>query len=453
MTDQNLGIGPGSQLVRIMPSLAKLYSFITDHTCGCKEYSALMDIWGIAGCERRREEIVNRLVDKAPSVLKEFACVRTRAEQLVDQAIEEAKKASPHLCHCGRVGNVDESGKCYWCANKRKLAEKAGIKHPPQNEPDVGHRNASPLSDIDLITGIKAAVCSKLDQVTIVTTHFNPCGYERAKQTYYEWLPTLGSLAVSLRCYELVFDDDAPEIHGSVVIRGSRSQNLMWQKEALINRALRDTDPSVKYFVWLDHDIVLSDPDWLSKGMAMIDGGAVSAQLFDHVDFLNLEGEVIRTNAGAVSQWITSKQVNGSPGGAWIADRKYLDSIGGLNNNNVVGGGDQAFYFSQIGRLSGYTRQYGPVMSDSQRNWTQATSDARNGRSCGLLRTKAYHLWHGENKDRQYQDRNLILADGEFDPALDVIINSDGILEWSSNKPSMHAAVRSFFEARKEDGS
>jgi hypothetical protein len=75
----------------------------------------------------------------------------------------------------------------------------------------------------------------------LITTHFNPQRFRRLRETYYQWRPTI---EVPVICYEMVLGDAEPEIDGSVVIRGDEN-NLLWQKERLINLAIERLPISV----------------------------------------------------------------------------------------------------------------------------------------------------------------------------------------------------------------
>ena len=161
--------------------------------------------------------------------------------------------------------------------------------------------------------------------MSLVTFHFNPMRYHRLRETYYEWLPTLGPLVESLRCYELVFDDDAREIEGSIVIRGERTKHFLWQKEAITNIALRETSPNVRYFGWLDHDIVICDSEWMPKSVAMIDAGNPAVQLVGRLSYLDRDRRVTSTATSGMRNLTATGSTRGNPGGAWIADRTFMD--------------------------------------------------------------------------------------------------------------------------------
>jgi len=293
----------------------------------------------------------------------------------------------------------------------------------------------------------------RIAEVRLATVHFNPCGYKRLRDTYYEWLPTLGPLAPAVKCYELVFDDDQPEIEGSTVLRGTRREHLMFQKEPLVNIALRNCGPEVKYFAWLDHDFVNADPDWLAKGVAKIDGGALAVQLLSRAVWLTRDRRPSDIAVGAVKRWKTSADCNGNPGALWLASRTYLDMIGGLSCDNIVGGGDQNWIDAAVGRYGYHLQRYSEPLRQTMRERIRTAAGLRGGRTADYLETDAYHLWHGEFSDRKYNERNAILRDYDLRPGRDLRIDLQGLQSWSGQEhPGLRQAVAEYFEQRREDG-
>ncbi|MEM8910814.1 MAG: hypothetical protein AAGC97_03525 [Planctomycetota bacterium] len=289
-------------------------------------------------------------------------------------------------------------------------------------------------------------------RIQLITFHYNPCRFRRLRDTYFEWLPTLGPMADRLKCYELVFDDDEPEIPGSVVIRGSREKHWLWQKEAIVNRAHSECDRNIDYFAWLDHDMVPTSPDWLNQAITQIDQGASAVQLGSAITYLDRSRCPIETMATGAANWLNHQRKRGCPGAAWIADRHFLDDIGGFNTHHIVGGGDQSFFDIVTGSPGQHLDQYPDALAHRIRAHTQRAIAHRTNRQLAYIDQALLHLWHGDRSKRQYQSRNTILRDHNFDPTTDVRINHDGILEWSSNKPTLHAAIRRYFQRRAEDG-
>lgn len=319
-----------------------------------------------------------------------------------------------------------ESGDCR-CSDAVALMDRWGVIKSIENAAQLAEllrsdvltvidaiRQASPqeqahIEQAGVVVDVSPFVATPLerDDVRLVSVHFNPAKFRRRCDTYYEWIESLGPLAKYHRCYELVLDDDHSEIEGSKVIRGTRQLHAMWQKEALINIALRACPERIKYFGWLDHDLILTRPDWLRVAIDEINAGSVACQLFNAVTYLSEDRKAQRT-------------LEGCPGGAWLADRKYLDRIGGLPCRAIVGGGDRDFV-----KLA--------------------------GRDAPKVPAAAYHLYHGAAENRQNASRFETLRIHGYDPERDVRLNDVGVIEWATHKPRLHDAVANYFADRRED--
>lgn len=69
----------------------------------------------------------------------------------------------------------------------------------------------------------------------------------------------------------------------------------------------------------------------------------------------------------------------------------------------------------------------------------------------GFIPGNVRHLFHGYRSDRHYRERHVLLSTHRYDPQTDVRIGENGLLEWCSDKPDLHAAVREYFMSRNED--
>ena len=363
-------------------------------------------------------------------------------------------------CPCGRSHMILSLGICQECEDwqpcgggmgcrfasgchlRRHLFRGGGCLN--KCDPKFGGRN-NPFVNIHRTTN----AVDRSEQIAIITTHYNPQRFTRLRETYYEWLPSLGPMTDRLTCIELVMDDDDPEIAGSVVIRGTRERHTLWQKEVMLNIAIRKLPESVRYVAWIDHDIVIHDRNWLERSIALIDGGAIAVQLFSTMNFLALNRTIDSVKRGSV------KHGTGCPGGAWIADRDYLDRIGGLWAHNIVGGGDVAFYVAATGHRgtwsSYFQRHQGEYAADFAQ-WVAMADAARSGRIATNLDCDASHLYHGSRENRQYVSREEIVSRNRFDPRLHVEIDSTGLLAWTDDAPQLlKREVAEYFERRRED--
>lgn len=292
---------------------------------------------------------------------------------------------------------------------------------------------------------------ASVDELTIIAVHYNPQRYLLPIRNYWEWRHSLGSLQSNLITVELSFDDrfcipDAHQIAGD-------SSNVMWQKERLINLALERLLPEhCQYIAWVDHDLVFSNPDWSAHTVEMLSGDYDVVQLYDTWTHYDANGKIEhRRNSLAARRLGGIRTQHGplSPGGAWAARRDYLERIGGLLDNNIVGGGDQGACDAWTGHVSHYHQLYSPQLSADNRRWQEQA--AAKLRRCGYIPGNVDHLYHGDRKHRRYEGRSSILQRHAFDPETDICIDHHGILAWASDKPALHREVANYFASRQED--
>jgi hypothetical protein len=248
----------------------------------------------------------------------------------------------------------------------------------------------------------------RLDHCAVITTHYNPVGFSRLDETMREWLPTIGDV---------------------ILERGElRPENVMWQKERLINRGLAGLPADVRYVCWCDHDICFENPNWLVEACRLIDAGAHAVQPFDAVKYRGPDGKQIHTATGATYAVKTRNTVEGQPGACWVASRQWLDSIGGLYDRNIVGGGDAVFFEAVSGQRTQYRQRQSPAGQKHLGEWVAKVV----GVKIEYVPGAAFHLWHGDLKNRQYVSRDAILRRFDYD--------------------DFRAAVAGYFAGRREDG-
>jgi hypothetical protein len=295
------------------------------------------------------------------------------------------------------------------------------------------------------------AVCDRCPDRTdpagvaaIITTHWNPAGFAALRRTYLNWLPTVGH---PVHCIELAFDHSPAELPGATVIRGDASQ-VLWQKERATNLAIHALPPWVRLVAWIDHDIILTRPDWLAEAAARITAGAHAVQLFDRIRYLDADGSTLDERPSATAVLAAGGRPGTAPGGAWMASRDWLTSIGGLYDASIVGGGDATFFAALTKSDDGHTRRQTPRLRDHARRYIDRITDARWDFVPGL----AVHLWHGDRSRRQYVTRDDILARHDFDPTRHIEPAPNGLWRWTSAAPrALLTDVAAYFAARAED--
>jgi hypothetical protein len=280
------------------------------------------------------------------------------------------------------------------------------------------------------------------ERAAIVTFHFNPARRQRLRDTFTEWAATIGH---PFQCWELAFDE--PEIPGSIAIRGD-STNVLWQKERLINLAVSRLPPEIDYVAWIDHDLIFDNPHWLDIAIDMLRRGVDVVQLFSEVAYQDREGSVLQRRRGSVAAWQTTGEIGDSaPGGAWMASRAWLDSVGGLYDRNICGGGDATFLHAVTKCKTNYVDRQAPALRDDCLAYA-ARVTAKVGYVPGAVR----HLWHGDRANRQYLSRDEILSRHGFDPAKHLRIGESGLIELSNAPGGLADEIARYFEDRRDDG-
>ena len=281
-----------------------------------------------------------------------------------------------------------------------------------------------------------------VEDLAIITTHFNPAGFERLRDTYRQWIKTMPPGVVAI---ELAGSDaDIPE---ALQVYGGRDA-IMWQKERLINHAVTLLNPSVRYVAWIDHDLVFARGDWAQAGVEAILSGLDCVQLFDRVDYLDRDGSATSHQPGAAAEIQAGRGPSGAPGGAWIASREWLEGIGGLYDRNILGGGDATFLEAVTQAPTSFVERQAPRLRDDCRQYVESVGGAKFGHIAGAVK----HLWHGDRAHRQYISRDEILCRWDFDPET-MIRHDGGAWRWTeAASAGLQAQVCEYFANRRDDG-
>ncbi len=304
-----------------------------------------------------------------------------------------------------------------------------------------------------------------------VTCYFNPVGYRRRLENYRLFRQRL---TVPLVTVELSFDgnfqlreEDADilvQIHGG---------DVMWQKECLLNIALQRVPKNCDKIAWLDCDIVFGSNDWAEQASHALDSFLL-VHLFQERHDLprHASAHELRTwNEPPTSYSVVYKLAAGeanpedlflanapverrsTAGLAWASRRQVLEKHG-LYDACILGTGDRVMLCAGLGKLDYGVRATLMNKRSAQHYlaWACPYSETVRGR-VGAVCGRLFHLWHGEIKDRGYEQRYRQLQAFDFDPFNDIALDRSGCWRWNSDKKGLHAFVRSYFQSRNEDGA
>ncbi len=207
-----------------------------------------------------------------------------------------------------------------------------------------------------------------------ITSYFNPIGYQRRIQNYHAFRSRLG---VPLVTVELSFDGTFQLERGDAdILVQLTGRDIMWQKERLLNIAVRATPDDGKQIAWVDCDVVFAVEDWAERVSRALDRYAL-VHLYDERHNLSPDAPLDQLESRTASRPIRSvvhKMANGeavaedfflagSPltrrstcGLAWASRRELLEEHG-LYDACILGSGDRAILNAALGWFDRGRRQ------------------------------------------------------------------------------------------------
>ena len=115
------------------------------------------------------------------------------------------------------------------------------------------------------------------------------------------------------------------------------SGNLMWQKERLINIAIKALPKEYTNVAWIDADVWFDDKDWHKELNEKLQDFAF-VQLFDSAEHLD---ENDKPEFRFRSPFSSNRpELRPHPGFAWAARREIVEAAGGIFDYHVMGDGD-----------------------------------------------------------------------------------------------------------------
>jgi hypothetical protein len=243
-----------------------------------------------------------------------------------------------------------------------------------------------------------------------------------------------------------------------------RAADVMWQKERLLNLAIRSLPSRVTMVAWLDGDILFSNPNWATETCRRLERCAV-VQPFASVVRLphghagyNGEGQQWE---GFAAVHARDRQIvrrgdfdrHGHSGFAWAARRDWIEEHG-LYDACVAGSGDHMMAHAFAGDVTSACLDRILGRHNAHREYFAAWSARVRPairESIGFTPGAIHHLWHGEMANRRYVLRNRELADFDFDPRRDLRLGASGCWEWTESGARMRQWSRDYFGHRRED--
>lgn len=300
----------------------------------------------------------------------------------------------------------------------------------------------------------------------VVSTYFNPCHY-RARRKNFELFRDHLDAPLLVVEFSPNGEFELTESHADYLLRISPGA-VLWQKERLLNLALRNLPDSIRYFAWVDCDFIFTDGSWFQAARALLDDYDL-VQCFSELTNLDEQesncpdpsvGRPI-TGYSAVSLAHTGQTLSKDysalrhvfQGGAWAAKRALMEKYK-FYDTMILGGGDRALSSACLGRYGQLSTIH--MLNDARRihyeSWARPFHQCVAGH-VGYLEGRVLHLWHGAEENRAYSRRHQILAQIGFDPMRDLRVGKSGAWEWTeAASQELRDWTANYFLSRQEDG-
>jgi hypothetical protein len=306
--------------------------------------------------------------------------------------------------------------------------------------------------------------------VWAVTTYFNPMRYRRRRENYHVFR---AALEIPLLAVELGFGEFYELGSGAAdILIQCRSRDILWQKERLLNMAIKALPASCSKVVWLDCDVLFTREDWIDEISRTLDRSPLiqAYRRLYHLppdrprvgerplNALEQPGLAAAVSGGKPAKNLlgqrTKDRSNGdvATGMAWAGRRDLLERHG-FYDACIIGGGIRAMACAAYGCFDNIiaTHAMNPRQQDHFLAWARPFFDSVKG-EVSFIDADIHHLWHGDLSQRRLDERHQGLAAFDFDPNRDIALDPNGCWRWNSEKPAMHEYIRNYFASRNEDG-
>jgi hypothetical protein len=301
------------------------------------------------------------------------------------------------------------------------------------------------------------AVPTRSDMAVLMIL-FNPTSSVRIVQNWLFVWNRLRAAGIPVFGAELLYPWQrdsffAPEFKTITV----RSSSIMFHKEKLLERLVREVPESYTKLCAIDCDIVFQRPDWYDAVSAALDEAPV-VQPYDRCMWMSADlRRPLGVNPSAVAvlpeiraQHATgvTNALRGHPGFAMAMRRSVHQFVWA-----VVGGGDAMFLRGVAGLTGnlGNNQRMNDMLLPGWNEWA-ATAHTDVSFAAGGI----WHMWHGPREGRQYQDRYEKFVAAVPPSVKDVreilVENEDGVWEWREDvRKELNGMMLRYFAGRDDD--
>lgn len=263
-------------------------------------------------------------------------------------------------------------------------------------------------------------------EAMIVSCFFNPQNSPYRIKAFKMWYESIKHLNHSI--IECVIGDAQPQLEESENIKRVYTENLLWHKEALLNKVISDLPKKYKYIFWVDADVIFTNLKWLVDGVKELQTNNI-IQPFEYCVHLERaenkpsfsmdklretylpnqkNNKVWRSFCASFATTQLWKDENynnhGHVGFAWAARREILEAVP-LYDKALIGGADHIIAHAAAGQIAHncIVKSFTDNL-DEVNQWSKDFYKVVNGK-IGFVKGDLYHIWHGDIDKRQYLKR------------------------------------------------
>lgn len=321
----------------------------------------------------------------------------------------------------------------------------------------------------------------------VITPVFNALRFRSRWRLYADFKKMVAEAGAVLYTIEVAFGDrdfvvTSPDDPYSIQLR---SFHELWLKERMINLAVQRLPLGWEKVAWIDADCHFARYDWADETKHLLERYPI-IQMWSQLHDLNAEHELVGTIKSFGSVWNDFGCVvggdpklppypkegypypypcpsghrppgyPGAPGLAWAMRREAWDQLGGLIDWSILGAGDWYMAHALTGQCHRVVRPGQGRMGEMFLEWEdRARRSLWEGRpilgNLGVMPGVVIHYWHGPKINRLYGTREEILNRNRYDPALDIMVDSQGLYQLTNRTPQLRRDVQGYFSQRNED--
>jgi hypothetical protein len=265
-------------------------------------------------------------------------------------------------------------------------------------------------------------------EAIIISCYFNPQNNPYRLEAFNAFYDSIKHL--NHKVIECVIGDSEPQLPINDNITRVHTQNLLWHKESLLNKLIKDLDPKYKYIFWVDADVIFTNNNWLVDSVNELRYKNI-VQPFEYCVHLEKGEKPSDFPIGHYRNYCTNPTLkhprmwrsfcanyvtdrlaadsevydtHGHVGFAWGAKREILD-LCPLYDRALVGGADHIMAHAAAGQIAHkcITKSFTDDI-EAINQWSKKFYSIVGG-SIGYVKGDLFHMWHGDLKTRQYLKR------------------------------------------------